>query len=99
MKWRFRPSKKRQLCAFSTTFLPIFSGFFRELADQGAIWRECDPEKRDSWSKPNRERMRYDPETVHHSLPIQGAGQPGPRAENRERGQSQARWIPAIACE
>jgi hypothetical protein len=26
------------------------------------------------------------------SLPILGAGQPGPRAENRERGQREARW-------
>jgi len=47
-KWRLRPSKKRHLSPFPTTFLMIFAGLFRELADQGANWREFDPEKRGS---------------------------------------------------
>jgi len=29
--------------------------------------------------------------TSYHSLPMQGGDQPGPRAENRERGQNEAR--------
>jgi len=45
-KWRFRLSKNRQLAPFSTTFLPIFSGFFCGLAHQGANWRERGREKR-----------------------------------------------------
>ena len=35
----------------------------------------------------------------YHSLPIQGGGQPGPRADNRESGQSEARWALALACQ
>jgi hypothetical protein len=46
VKWRFGPSKNRHLAPFPTTFLTIFSGFFCELAHQGANWRECGPEKR-----------------------------------------------------
>jgi len=45
-KWRLKPSKKRHLSPFPTTFLMIFAGFFAELAGQGANWRECGPEKR-----------------------------------------------------
>jgi hypothetical protein len=45
-KWRFRPSKKRQLAPFSMTFLTIFLGFFCELAHEGANSREWGPEKR-----------------------------------------------------
>jgi len=45
-KWRLTPSKKRHLSPFPTTFLMIFSGFFCELAHQGAISRECGREKR-----------------------------------------------------
>jgi len=41
-----RPSKKRHLSPFPTTFLMIFAGFFSEIARQGANWRECGPEKR-----------------------------------------------------
>ena len=42
-KWRSRPSKKRHSAPFSITFLTIFSGFFRELAHQGANWHACGP--------------------------------------------------------
>jgi hypothetical protein len=36
------------------------------------------------------------PVSAIFSLSIQGAGQPGPRAENREWGQREARWpLPA----
>jgi hypothetical protein len=40
------PSEKRQLPPFFVPILPIFSGFFCELGDQGANWRRSDPEKR-----------------------------------------------------
>ena len=45
-KWRFRPSEKPPFSAISTTFSTIFTGFFCELAHQGANWPECGPEKR-----------------------------------------------------
>jgi hypothetical protein len=40
--------EKRHFSPISMSFLTIFSGFFCELAQEGANWRECDPEKR--WS-------------------------------------------------
>ncbi len=44
-KWRLEPSKNRHLAPLSSTFLTIFSGFFRKLSHQGAIWRDCGPKK------------------------------------------------------
>ena len=35
----------------------------------------------------------------YHPLPIQGGGQPGPRADNRESGQSEAGSSVALACQ
>ena len=45
-EWRFGPSAKRQTAPFSDRSLPNFSGFFCELADPGANWRECDSQMR-----------------------------------------------------
>jgi len=45
-KWRSRPAKKRYSAPFSSTFLTILAGFFRELGYQGANRRACGPEKR-----------------------------------------------------
>jgi hypothetical protein len=50
------------------SFLTIFSGFFCELAQEGANWRECDPEK--SWFRttPGRGGTRCELEPV--SIPF-----------------------------
>ena len=45
-KWRSRPSKNRQLAPFSRTFFAVFTGFFGDLAQKRANWREFSPEKR-----------------------------------------------------
>jgi hypothetical protein len=37
------PSEKRHFPPFFVPFMPIFSGFFCELAQDGANWREFDP--------------------------------------------------------
>jgi hypothetical protein len=43
----FEPGRKnRHFPPFSTTFSTIFTGFFCELAHQGANSRECGPGKR-----------------------------------------------------
>ncbi len=45
-KWRSRPPKKRHFAPFFSSFLMVFSGFFCGLAQEGANWRPCGPEKR-----------------------------------------------------
>jgi hypothetical protein len=47
-KWRFGPSKRRHLPSIFAPFSTFFPVFFRELALEGAIGRECDLQKDES---------------------------------------------------
>jgi hypothetical protein len=96
-KWRFGPSEKRHFPPFSAPFLPIFSRFFRELADPGANGRQCDSPKRGFGTTPHRGRPRCDRESFPIACPSRVPASLSPRAENRERGQKEARRVLAVA--
>jgi hypothetical protein len=70
-KWRFGTSQSRHSPLFSTTFLRIFAGFFREPFPSGANGSAFGPEQR--WCKARLARFKPRPSRFAHLvLPDKG---------------------------